>query len=250
MVRERVQKILATAGVDSRRKCEVLIDEGRVTVNGKRIKLGDSADSQIDSVEVDGHKVETRVKFVYLMFNKPTNYITTVSDMFERRTVMDLLPEKYMEARVFPVGRLDRDAEGLLLFTNDGEFANKIMHPRYTITKTYRVWLDHQLDPVSIRTLQSGVKLEDGWVKDIKIVHIDKICFELTLHVGKHKVVKRIFDHLGYRVTRLIRVRIGSLSLGSLKSGQVMELDKPLLDKIFENPAAMRKVSKPTSSKK
>jgi len=233
MVKERVQKILATSGIDSRRKCEILIEEGRVTVNGKRIKLGDQADSHLDIICVDGSKIETKVKFVYLMFNKPTNYITTVSDMFERKTVMDLIPEKYLSQRVFPVGRLDRDAEGLLLFTNDGEFANRIMHPRYVINKTYRVWLDNPLDPVSMRTLKSGVKLDDGWVKDIAIEHIDKQCFELTLHVGRHKVVKRIFDSLGYRVTRLIRVRIGNLNLGTLKSGQTMELTKELLDKIF-----------------
>ena len=233
MVRERVQKILATAGVDSRRKCEVLIEEGRVTVNGKHIKLGDQADARTDLICVDGAKIDLQVKYVYVMFNKPANYITTVSDMFERKTVMDLLPEKFLKQRVFPVGRLDRDAEGLLLFTNDGEFANRIMHPRYTINKTYRVWLDKPLDSVSIRTVKSGIKLDDGWVKDIAIEQIDRQCFELTLHVGRHKVVKRIFDSLGYRVSRLIRVRIGNLNLGTLKSGQSMELSKPLLDKLF-----------------
>lgn len=234
MVRERVQKILAASGIDSRRKCEDLIAQGRVSVNGKLIKLGDSADAKLDEICVDGHKINKNVKFLYVMFNKPTDTITTVSDMFERTTVMHLLDEKYAEYRLFPVGRLDRDAEGLLLFTNDGEFANKVMHPRYTIDKTYRVWLDQPIKPIDMRTIQSGMKLDDGWVKDMTVTKVDKDCVDLTLHVGRHKVVKRIFDALGYRVKRLIRTRIGELSLGTLKSGKTMELTPELLDKIFK----------------
>ena len=234
MVKERVQKILAAAGIDSRRKCEELIADGQVTVNGKLIKLGDQADAKVDVICVDGQKVDTRIKFTYLMLNKPSNYITTVSDSFERKTVMELLPQKYLLERVFPVGRLDRDAEGLLLFTNDGEFANRVMHPRYAINKTYRVWLDRALEPSAMNAILSGIRLDDGWVKDITIIRVDKLCFDLTLHVGKHKVVKRIFDSLGYRVKRLIRTKIGNLALGYLKMGQVLELEKGLLDKIFQ----------------
>ena len=234
MVKERVQKILAAAGVDSRRKCEELIAQGIVTVNGKTIKLGDQADAALDDIRIEGDKINTKVKSIYLMFHKPVRTITTVSDMYERATVMHFLDQKYENTRLYPVGRLDRDAEGLLLFTNDGEFANRVMHPRYTIDKTYRVWLDQPFKRSDSRIIEDGMKLEDGWVRNMTLKQVDKDCVEITLHVGRHKVVKRIFDALGYRVTRLIRIKVGDLALGTLKPGKSMELTKELIDKIFK----------------
>ncbi len=244
MTKERVQKILANAGVDSRRKCEDLIREGRVRVNGEIVTIGMSADSQIDILTVDGQKVTTKQQFYYLMMNKPTDYITTVSDMFERKTVVHLLPAKYNQARCYPIGRLDRDAEGLLLFTNDGEFANRVMHPRYSINKTYRAFLNEPFDDRHKATIESGMHLDDGWVKQMRLHKVDKFIVELTLHVGKHKIVKRIFNTLGYRVQRLIRIKIGDLELGYLKSGEVIELTESMLEKIFVRHDAKKDLKK------
>ncbi|HLP79048.1 MAG TPA: pseudouridine synthase [Acidobacteriota bacterium] len=232
--RDRVQKILAHAGVDSRRKCEELIAQGRVTVNGTIIKLGDSANPYEDDIRLDGEKIQLTDEYVYLMMNKPPDYITTVSDSFERKKVVDLIPEQYAHLRLYPVGRLDRDAEGLLLLTNDGLFANRVMHPRYEIPKTYRIWLDGNFEAKHKATIESGVHLDDGWVKQMKVKIIDRQTIELTLSVGKHKIVKRICQHLGYRVKRLLRIRIGKLEMHNMKSGQVRELSVEAAEKIFE----------------
>jgi 23S rRNA pseudouridine2605 synthase len=230
MVKVRVQRILAQSGIAARRKCEELIKDGRVRVNGVVCKLGDSADPQKDTVSVDDEAVKAK-NFVYLMLNKPARYITTSSDMFDRKIVLDLLPEKYVEERVFAIGRLDRDAEGLLLLTNDGDFANKIMHPRYEVPKTYRVWLNAPLQKEDIAHIKRGVELDDGWVKKMQIKPLDYQTVDLTLHVGKHKVVKRIFAYFGYRVTRLVRTKVGIFELRNLKPGLFKEIPKDMIAK-------------------
>ncbi|MFT7615898.1 MAG: 23S rRNA pseudouridine2605 synthase [Candidatus Woesearchaeota archaeon] len=225
---ERVQKLLASAGIASRRQSEVIIEEGRVTVNGKTITIGDKATAK-DVVCVDGKPIVIQDK-LYIMLNKPPGTITTVSDMYDRETVLDVLPEALIGQRIYPIGRLDRDADGLLLLTNDGEFANSIMHPRYEIKKKYRVWLD---EPFTQDSLPKQMTLEDGAVRIDAYKLIDEKILEITLHEGRHKIVKRIFKSMGYRVKRLQRVSIGGLELGNLKTGAYRELSKQKRDSIF-----------------
>ena len=222
---ERVQKIIANAGYCSRRKAEEFIADGRVSVNGKRIKLGDKADTDKDIILV-GKTLIKRDKKVYIVLHKPKGVITTVSDMYERRKVVDLVPD-----RVFPIGRLDRDSSGLLLLTNDGEFANKVMHPRYETEKTYLAVLDRVLKKEDVAMMNRGIKLDDGFVRP-KVRRISPKLAELIIHEGKNKIVKRIFNHFEYRVNHLERVAIGSLRL-DVKEGKWRYLKPEELDKVF-----------------
>ncbi|MFH1917145.1 MAG: pseudouridine synthase, partial [Nanoarchaeota archaeon] len=221
---ERVQKIIANAGYCSRRKAEEFIADGRVSVNGKMIKLGDKADSEKDYILV-GKTVIKAQKKVYILLHKPKGYITTVSDMYERRTVVDLVPD-----RVFPVGRLDRDSSGMLLLTNDGEFANKVMHPRYETRKTYLAILDRVLKKEDAAMMNKGIKLDDGFVRPF-VRRISPKLAELIIHEGKNKIVKRIFNHFEYRVKHLERVAIGSLRL-DVKEGKWRYLRPEELEKV------------------
>lgn len=226
---ERVQKILARSGIASRRKCEEVIDEGRVLVNNKQIKLGDKADSEKDVITVDGKRIVPEKK-VYLMLNKPKKYITTVLDEFGRKTILDLVEVKQ---KVFPVGRLDRDTRGLVLLTNDGELANRIMHPRYGIEKTYRVVVrEEEIKGTDLAKLRSGVFIEGRKVVPSKIVVHGKNCVEITLHEGKKHIVKRLFFKLGYFITDLMRTKIANLSLHGIKEGSYRELTKDELDSL------------------
>lgn len=228
-MKERVQKIIAASGTISRRDAEELIKNGKVRVNGKKITIGDMADSRTDTITVSGRDLE-RTRRKYLLLNKPRGFITTRSDLYDRKTVMDLVPPDYQDC--YPVGRLDRDAEGLLLLTNDGELANKVLHPRYRVKKTYRVWLDRPFKDREF--LEKGVRLKDGFVKNIRIFPVRKDCVDIRLHIGKNKIVKRIFKTCGYYVKRLKRIKIGKLELGHLKPGQVQVVDHKLLeDKIL-----------------
>lgn len=212
---ERVQKIIAESGFCSRRKAEELIRKGLVLVNGKKIELGSKADSK-DTITVGKQRIEKTQK-VYLLLNKPKGYITTAQDMFSRKKVTDLV--KDVGFRVFPVGRLDRDATGLLLMTNDGEWANKMMHPKYEVEKEYLVELNDRVDKKVIREMNQGFYLKDGKVKP-NVRMIKKNYCSLSLHVGKNKIVKRIFNHFGFRVLQLKRVRVGKYRLGKLKFGE------------------------------
>ena len=220
---ERVQKILAHAGIASRRKCEDLIATGSVTVNGKKIKLGDHADLATDDIRVDGVRVKHEELKKYYAVNKPYGVVSTVSDPEGRPTVMDLVPRG---ARVYPVGRLDRDAEGLLIMTNDGELANLLMHPRYETVKTYHVTLNREIDPESIQKLKKGVRV---WGKT---VHLDRLLVhtpvnvELALHEGMKHVVKLLFKNIGYRVVRLKRTQVANILLGDLASRSCRELTR------------------------
>jgi 23S rRNA pseudouridine2605 synthase len=232
-MRQRLQKIMAQAGIASRRKCEEIIIDGKVRVNGKIITIGDSADPHIDKITVFNKPLEKPSKKIYLLMNKPNGAITTVSDMYDRKTVMHLLPPKYLNAHLFPIGRLDRDSEGLLLFTNDGDFANKVMHPSHEVQKTYRAWLDRPFSREAKQKLENGTKLKDGYVKGVKIFAVNKKCVDIRLHVGKNKIVKRLFNEVDYHVDRLSRVKIGDLTLGVLKPGAIQELDEVQKDKVF-----------------
>jgi 23S rRNA pseudouridine2605 synthase len=216
----RVQKLLSNYGYCSRRKAEELIQAGRVKVNGKAIGIGDKA-SENDKIYVDG-KLVSKEKKVYLMFNKPVGCVTALRDS-KYKTVMDYIKIK---ERVFPVGRLDYNTSGLLILTNDGDFANKIMHPRNEVKKTYVVGLDRAIGKKDIAQIERGVMLEDGKTSPAKIRRLKGSDVEITIHEGKNRIVRRIFSKLGFRLRFLHRVMVGRLSLGNLNVGMIRFLSK------------------------
>ncbi len=204
---ERVQKIISNSGYCARRKAEELIAAGKVRVNGRIIHLGDKADIDKDEIYVNTLLLQKN-KLVYIMLNKPKHYEATLSSTVEK-SVLDLIPTN---TRIFPVGRLDKNTTGLLLLTNDGDFSNKITHPRYEKEKTYFVKLDKKITDKDLAQLQEGVYLQDAKVKTkIKIYHRDQL--EVTIHEGKKWIIKRLFFKLGYYVTDLSRTRIGNLKM-------------------------------------
>ena len=216
---QRLQKILSAAGIASRRKSEELILQSRVKVNGSIARLGQKADDEKDAITVDGIKIRFPKKR-YVLLYKPAAYVTTTDDKFAQRKVTDLvdIPE-----RLYPVGRLDIDAEGLLILTNDGEFANRLMHPRYEVEKTYIVKLKRKLAPQDVERMQRGVFV-DGRRVAAKIKMLQKDLAEVVVHEGRHKIVKRLFKALGNYVLRITRTRIGLIGIGSLKPGRWREL--------------------------
>lgn len=223
----RIQKLLADAGVCSRRKAEELISQGRVTCNGNVVGIGDKA-SVKDRLEVDGKMVRQvrNRKFVYIMLNKPRGYVTTTSDELERKCVMDLLDG--VEERVFPVGRLDRNSEGLLLLTNDGNFANSITHPSKHISKTYRVTTHprataQQLIEMSKPIVIDGRQTEPASVV-VKTQEENRTVMLVTIHEGRNRQIRRLCENAGLEVARLRRISIGPLKLGMLKPGAYREL--------------------------
>ncbi len=215
---ERIQKLMARAGLGSRRDCEQFITQGRVTVNGKVALLGSKADPAKDTILVDGHKIEAE-PLVYVALNKPRNVISTVDSPDPRPTVRDLVP---IEGRLYPVGRLDIESEGLVLMTNDGELANRISHPRYGCEKEYRVMVPRQPDDDQLKAWRLGVVLEDGHKTAPAKVYIESdagngVWLKVIMHEGRKRQIREIGLRLGLPVQRLIRVRIGSLQLGKLK---------------------------------
>ncbi len=232
MVLERVQKIIANNSPISRRKAETLIEQGKVTVNDAVITIGTSADSQKDTIAINGKKLNCKHESVYFAMYKPKGYMTTVSDPLAKKKIVDLLPAKYQKIGLYPVGRLDIDAEGLIFFTNDGDFAHKVMHPSFELAKTYKVWLHKPISTAILKRIELGVKLKDDFVKDITARKITSSCVEITVHVGMHKVVKRIFDAFEFKVTRLVRIKIGSFELGSLQPGEIKPLSASFIKKI------------------
>ncbi len=216
---ERVQKIIANSGYCSRRKAEEYIAAGKVMVNGKIIKLGDKADAEKDEIYVNDYLVESS-RPIYIMLNKPKHYEVTMSEDVEKN-VLSLIP---IQERIFPVGRLDKNTTGLLLLTNDGDFANKITHPRYEKEKTYFVKLDKKIYDKDIKKIEEGIHLQDGKIKaKVKMYHRDQL--EVTIHEGKKWILKRLFFKLGYYVTELSRTKIGNLRL-NVKIGKWRFLNK------------------------
>ncbi len=225
---ERVQKIIAQSGMCSRRKAEALIEDGKVEVNGTVITIGSKADGQKDTITVEGNEI-TKEKFVYYILHKPTRYITTSSDLFDRKKVLDLVPSK---PRVFSIGRLDRDTSGLLLLTNDGDFANKIMHPRYEVRKTYIAILDGPFNKNAIGKAKEGVRIDGHLVRaDIIILEPDTVA--VSVETGIHKVVKRLLKSLGYYVRQLHRTHIGDLAL-DIEEGKWRTLEESEKKLIFK----------------
>jgi pseudouridine synthase len=225
----RLQKYLAHAGVASRRAAEELIVRGKVRVNGKVVRELGTVVSSDDRVDVSGAPVVVHTEESYLVMHKPVNVMTTMRDPEGRRTVAELLPKGL--PRVVPVGRLDYDTSGVLLFTNDGELANVLTHPRFGVDKTYRAVVKGRLMPEEVRRLQSGVMLEEfraaGAQLKVVATRRDTSVIDMTVHEGKNRQVRRMFDAVGHPVVALARLRFGRIRLGDLPPGQ----SRPLTEK-------------------
>ena len=213
-MKQRLHKILAASGIASLRKSEQLIAEGRIQINGQVAKIGDFADQYVDVILADGNRVSIQQKR-YILLNKPTGYVTTVSDPHGRPTVMDLID---VRERVYPIGRLDVDTEGLLLLTNDGEFAQKMAHPSFEIKKTYRAELSRPLTEECEALLARGVKLDDGPTGPalIKVISARRRRVDITIHEGRNRIVRRMFASVGSPVIRLRRTRFGTMSINEM----------------------------------
>lgn len=220
-MKERLQKILSARGVASRRKAEQWIADGRVQVNGLVARLGDSADPETDEILLDGKKLPSKEEFVYIMLNKPRGYVTTLSDEKGRQNVAQLVSD--CGVRVYPVGRLDMDSEGLLLLTNDGEFANRLMHPSHEIDKTYEVTV-RGFHPAATALLCRPIELDGYPIKppQVKLLRAEgeKAKYLVTIHEGRNRQVRRMCEAAGMNVTKLRRIREGSLELGKLPLGK------------------------------
>ena len=223
-MKERLQKILAQAGYGSRRSCEQFIQAGRVRVNGQVARIGQKADASKDKITLDGKPVATNVEYVYIALHKPRNVLSTVSPEpgDNRKTVLDLVD---VSERVYPVGRLDFDSEGLILMTNDGDLANHLTHPRYGHEKDYKVLLARRPDDKQLQAWSRGVVLDDGYKTAPAQVRFEKAAgkgawIRVTMREGRKRQIREIGFLLGLPVVRILRVRISTLQLGNLKRGQ------------------------------
>ena len=224
---ERLQKVMANAGIASRRKCEEYILAGRVKVNGQTVRtLGTKVNASKDKIEVDHKPLGFSHGRAYIIINKPAGYLTTVNDPFGRPIVFDLLNQPH--ARVFPVGRLDRDSEGVLLLTNDGELAYRITHPTFGVERTYRVAVRGHPERNVLKCLRQGIILEDGLTAPAKVKlierHKDNSVLEIVIKEGRKRQVRRMFEKVGHPVISLKRISLGPIRLGSLVSGRYRQL--------------------------
>lgn len=235
-MKERLQKIIASAGITSRRSAEQLIIAGRVTVNRVMVReLGVKADIEKDEIRVDDKLIFLEVAKIYLMLNKPGGYVTTLHDPQGRPIVTDLLSGIF--DRVFPVGRLDYDSEGLLLLTNDGDFAQRLQHPRFNIPKTYEVKINGNLREQDIKSLMKGMTLDDGKFKPDHVRLMKRgpksTWLTLTISEGRNRVIRRGIEALDHSVIRLVRVAFADLQLGTLKVGKYRDLTKEEVKRIL-----------------
>ena len=218
---DRLQKVLAGVGLGSRRTCEELIDAGRVTINGRVASLGDKADVEVDRIEVDGVRIGTKPGLVYYLLNKPAGVVTSAADTHGRPVVTELVPT---EPRVFPVGRLDQDTEGLLLLTNDGDLTHQLTHPSFGVEKEYVAEVDGPPTRGELRRLREGVELDDGMTAPAQVALVEPTVMRITIHEGRNRQVRRMCAAVGHPVIRLVRTRIGVLADRSLAPGEWREL--------------------------
>ena len=232
---ERLQKIIAARGLCSRRQAEKWIEEGRVRVNGNTAHLGDTADITEDVIEVDGKRLPKAGKKIYLMLNKPRGYVTTLSDEKGRKNAAELVAG--CGTRVYPVGRLDMDSEGLLLFTNDGEFANLMMHPKHEVDKVYRVWVTN-FAPEKLDALKEPIELDGYRIKAPKVRPVrmepTRAILDVTIHEGRNRQVRRMCQAAGLEVARLKRISEGNLRIGDLKTGAWRYLEPSELEALLQ----------------
>jgi 23S rRNA pseudouridine2605 synthase len=221
-MQQRVQKIMASAGLCSRRKAEELIKQGKVKVNGEVIRIGSRADMFKDQIFVEGKRL-VQPKKVYLAFNKPPDCLTTLHDPKGRKTILAYLK---LRERVIPVGRLDFKTQGLIFLTNDGDFANHVMHPRYEVEKTYMVFLDRKFTVEDVAKVKEGMDLGDVKVRPAKVRFASpaRDVIELSIHQGQNRIVRKMMKELGHKVKRLIRTKVGKVELGSLALGKTRNL--------------------------
>lgn len=261
----RLNKLLAERGLASRRGADKMIEEGQVVVNGKKVyELGIKVNPNRDKIIVDGRPIKTKSENLYIMFHKPKNVITSMSDPLERTTVADYMQS--VPTRVFPIGRLDWDSEGLLILTNDGDFAQKVMHPKTEVTKTYLVKLNGQPEFYKIQKLLQGVSIPGGRVK---AKHIEKMkltksktsktsdkndWYKIIITEGKNHQVREMFKKIGFDVMKLQRVAIGKLRLGTLARGEMVFLNEAAVERVFmadlPTEAVGRRDYRPKSKKK
>lgn len=245
---ERLQKIIAKMGIASRRAAEELIIEGRVTVNGQTAIIGMKADSSKDHIKVNGKLLTKPEPKIYLMMNKPVGVITTLAETEERPTIRDFI--RKVKYRVFPVGRLDYDSEGLLLLTNDGDFAQSILHPSKKIPKTYHVKIKGILAEDAIEKLKNGIRLNDGLTAPAKVKKLKKSeensWIEITIYEGRKRQIRRMIERIGHSVIKLKRVKINGIEIGGLEPGAIRYLTPEEVTKIkgdmkwFGTKAAVR----------
>lgn len=220
----RLQKFIAMSGLASRRAAEAMIEEGRIKVNGKLVtQQGTKVEIGCDVVLADGKPVELKDKKYYIMLNKPAGYVSTVKDQFDRPTVVDLVKEE-IGTRIFPVGRLDYETEGLLLMTNDGDFTYRITHPKFHTDKTYIAVINGGISIADLNKLRKGIRVENYTTSPAQVEILDAIAgkttIQITIHEGKNRQVRKMFEALGYKVSALKRIKIGELDLGNLPEGR------------------------------
>ena len=235
MAEVRLQKFLAESGVASRRKSEELIDQGKVKVNGRVAMIGDKIDPKKDTVTVSGKKIVKTKTFTYIVLHKPRGFITTMSDEKDRKCVAELI--KDVDGRVYPVGRIDKDSEGMLLFTNDGAFANAMTHPTKHVPKTYRVTVRPSISEEQITALTQGVIIEDRKTAPAEVRVVTKeegrVVLEIILYEGRNRQIRKMCEEVGLEVARLKRTQIGSIKLGMLKQGSWRHLTEDEVRKLM-----------------
>jgi 23S rRNA pseudouridine2605 synthase len=232
----RLQKVLAAAGVASRRVCEIMISEGRVEVNGRLVlEQGTRVDPDRDVIRVDGSRIPPPRRHQYLVLNKPRGVVSTMADPEGRRTLAEFLPGR---ERLFHVGRLDTDSEGLVILTNDGEFAHRLAHPSYQVPKTYLAEVAGVVNQATLRRLRGGIGLDDGPVRPTGVTLVstgtDRSLIKITLHEGRNHIVRRTMEAVGHPVRRLSRTGIGPVRLGNLKVGEVRDLTRDELGGLLD----------------
>ena len=233
MEKKRLSKAMAAAGIASRRACEEIIFAGRVRVNGETVKIPQTAiDWETDRIEVDGETVTREQKKIYYMLNKPEGYICSSVRPGKKRIVLDLFPHTL--ERLFTVGRLDKETTGLLLVTNDGHFANKVIHPSSNIIKEYIVKTPQEIEPDHLMTLSEGARVDEKWVRPVSVQKVRKGTFRICVKEGKKHEVRIIAERAGLKVIELTRVRIGSLVLGTLPLGEFRALTERDMNLIFQ----------------